>query len=186
LDLDGGPLQRVTSSPGQEALATWAPDGNRLAWAIFTGKGGIWTARRTSRGAPWEQPVERLGWGFSPHWSPDGRSLTVSASLTRGALWIMPADSGMPRLVADTTGPRAVLGNQEQWSDDGRAVYTLSNDSTGTTFWRIPLEGGTPERLMTFPDGGRVSGGWSAAAGRLAYAMPEERSDVWVMEVRTR
>jgi Tol biopolymer transport system component len=186
MPLDGGPLQRVTSSPAQEALATWAPDGNRLAWAIFTGQGGIWTARRSSRGAPWEQPVERLGWGFSPHWSPDGRNLTVTASLTRGALWIMPADSGMPRLVADTTGPRAVLGNQEQWSDDGRAVYTLSNDSTGTTFWRIPLEGGTPERVMTFPGGGRVSGGWSAAAGRLAYAMSEERSDVWVMEVRTR
>ncbi|MFL5472225.1 MAG: protein kinase domain-containing protein [Gemmatimonadales bacterium] len=186
MPLDGGPLQQVTSSPTQEAMPAWAPDGNRLAWAIFTGQGGIWTARRTSRGAPWEQPVERLGWGFSPHWSPDGRSLTVSASLTRGALWIMPADSGMPRLVADTTGPRAVLGNQEQWSDDGRAVYTLSNDSTGTTFWRIPLEGGTPERLMTFPSGRRVSGGWSAAAGRLAYAMSEERSDVWVMEVSTR
>ena len=98
----------------------------------------------------------------------------------------MPADSGAPRLVADTTGPRAVLGDQLQWSDDGRAVYTRSTDSTGTSFWRIPLDGGAPERLVTFPGGGRSSGGWSAAAGRLAYAVSEERGDVWVMEVRPR
>jgi serine/threonine-protein kinase len=185
MPLDGGPLQRVTPSPAQETMAAWSPDGNRLAWAIFTGRGGIWTARRASRGAAWQRPVERLRWGFFPRWSPDGRSLTVSASITRGALWIMPADSGAPRLLADTTGPRAVLGNQEQWSDDGRAVYTQSNDSTGMTFWRIPLDGGAPERLMTFPGGGRASGGWSVAAGRLAFAMSEERGDVWVMEVRT-
>jgi Tol biopolymer transport system component/tRNA A-37 threonylcarbamoyl transferase component Bud32 len=186
MPLDGGPLQRVTSSPAQEALATWAPDGNRLAYAIFTGQGGIWTVRRAAQGAAWQQPVERLGWAFSPQWSPDGRTLALSSSLSRGALWTMPADSGAPRLLADTTGPRAVLGDQVKWSDDGRAVYTRSSDSTGTTFWRIPLEGGVPERLVTFPGGGRSSGGWSAAAGRLAYAMSEERSDVWVMEVRTR
>jgi hypothetical protein len=66
-----------------------------------------------------------------------------------------------------------------------RPPAATSYDSTGTTFWRIPLDGGTPEQLMTLPGGGRVSGGWSAAEGRLAYAVSEERSDVWVMEVRT-
>jgi Tol biopolymer transport system component len=98
----------------------------------------------------------------------------------------MPADSGAPRLVADTTGPRAMLGDLAQWSDDGRVIYTRSTDSTGTSFWRMPLGGGVPERLMTFQGGERSSGGWSAAGGRLAYTVYEARSDVWVMEVRTR
>jgi eukaryotic-like serine/threonine-protein kinase len=186
MPLDGGPLQRVTSSPLQDAMASWAPDGNRLAWAIFTGRGGIWTARRASRGAPWQQPVERLNWGFFATWSPDGRTLAFSSSLTRGPLWLMPADSGPPRLVADTTGPRAMLGDLAQWSDDGRSIYTRSTDSTGTTFWRISLDGGAPERVMTFQGGERSSGGWSAAGGRLAYTVYEARSDVWVMEVRSR
>jgi len=186
LPLDGGPIQRVTTSPAQDAMATWSPDGNRLAWGLFTGRGGVWTARRASRGAPWQQPVERLGWGFFPTWSPDGRTLAFSSSLSLGALWLMPADSGAPLLVADTTGPRAVLGDLAQWSDDGRAVYTRSTDSTGTSFWRVPLDGGAPERLMTFQGGERSSGGWSAAGGRLAYTVFEARSDVWVMEVRTR
>ena len=76
-------------------------------------------------------------------------------------------------------------GDQARWSDDGRAIYTRNADSTGTSFWRIPLDGGAPERLVTFEGGQRSSGGWGAAAGRLAYARSEERSDVWVMEVRT-
>jgi serine/threonine-protein kinase len=185
MPLDGGPLERVTSSPLQEAMASWAPDGNRLAWAIFTGRGGVWTARRASRGAPWQQPHQRLDWGFFATWSPDGRTLAFSSSLTRGPLWLMPADSGAPRLLADSIGPRAMVGDLAQWSDDGRAIYTRSTDSTGTTFWRISLDGGAPERVMTFQGGERSSGGWSAAGGRLAYTVYEARSDVWMMEVRT-
>ena len=97
----------------------------------------------------------------------------------------MPDDSGAPRLLADTSGPRALLGDAARWSDDGRAVYTRNIDSTGSTaFWRIPLDGGAPERLVTFNTGGRTSGGWSTAAGRLATAASEEQSDVWVMEVQ--
>jgi eukaryotic-like serine/threonine-protein kinase len=183
MPLDGGPLQRVTSSPAQEAMATWAPDGNRLAYSIFGGRGGIWTVRRARSGGAWEKPVERLDWGFFATWSPDGRTMALGNSLTRGALWIMPADSGPPRLLADTTGPRAVWGDEARWSDDGRAIYTRSADSTGTSFWRIPLDGGPPARLVAFEGGQRSSGGWGAAAGRLAYTRSEERSDVWVMAV---
>jgi serine/threonine-protein kinase len=185
MPLDGGPLQRVTSSPAQEAMASWAPDGNRLAYAVFTGRGGVRTSRRNQPGDPWQKPVERLDWGFFPAWSPDGRSLAFSSSLSWGALWIMQADSGAPRLLGDTTGPRAVMGDLPQWSDDGRAIYTRTVDSTGATFWRVPLDGGAPERLVVFKGGERSSGGWSAVAGRLAYAVSAERSDVWVMEVRT-
>ena len=50
----------------------------------------------------------------------------------------------------------------------------------------MPLGGGVRERLMTFQGGERSSGGWSAAGGRLANTVYEARSDVWVMEVRTR
>jgi serine/threonine-protein kinase len=182
MPLDGGPLERVTSSPAQEALPAWAPDGNRLAYSLFTDRGGIWTVHRVN--GVWQKPVERLGWGFSANWSPDGRTLAFGSSRSRGALWTMPADSGAPRLLADSTGPQGLLGSLPRWSDDGRAVYTRNTDSSGTTFWRIPVDHGAPERLVTFPGGGRSSGGWGAAAGRLVYAISEERSDVWVMEVR--
>jgi eukaryotic-like serine/threonine-protein kinase len=181
MPLDGGPLQRVTSSPAQEAIASWAPDGNRLAYCIFSGRGGVWTVRRVN--GVWQKPIQRLGFGFGPTWSPDGRSLAFAGSLANGALWTMPPDSGAPRLLADTTGPGAVLGTQTRWSDDGRAVYSRSTDAEGnTTFWRIPIDGGAPQRLVTLAT--EIStGGWDAGDSLLVYAAVEQRSDVWVMEV---
>jgi Tol biopolymer transport system component len=186
MPLDGGPLQRVTSSPAQEAMAFWAPDGRSIAYSIFGGRGGIWIVRRIPNGGGWGKPVERLGWGFFANWSPDGRTLAFGSSLTGGALWIMPADSGPPRLLADTTGPRAVWGDAPRWSDDGQAIYTRTAAATGTSFWRIPLDGGAAGPLVAFQGTQRSSGGWSAAAGRLAFSRSDERGDVWVMEVRSR
>jgi eukaryotic-like serine/threonine-protein kinase len=183
LPLDGGPVQRVTSSPAQEALASWAPDGNRLAYCIFTGRGGVWTVRRVN--GAWQKPVERIGFGFFPHWSPDGRDIVVTSALSNGALWIMAADSGAPRLLADTTGPRAVRGDQVWWSDDRRALYTRSADAEDNSlFWSIPLDGGAPRRLLTI-DAAQRAFGWATATGRLLYTATEQRSDVWVIEVRT-
>jgi eukaryotic-like serine/threonine-protein kinase len=182
MPLDGGPLQRVTSSPAQEAMAMWAPDGNQLSYAIFTGKGGIYTVRRVD--GVWQKPVERLPWGFFANFSPDGRTLAFSSSITQGSLWTMPVDSGQPRLLADSIGPRGVLGDIARWSDDGRFVYTRTTSATGTTFWRIPAGGGAPERIVTLEGGQRSSGGWSSVGERLAYAISEEHSDLWVMEVR--
>jgi Tol biopolymer transport system component len=179
--LDGGPVQRVTSSPAQEAMAGWAPDGNRLTYCIFTGQGGVWTVRRVN--GAWQKPVERTRFGFFPHWSPDGRDLVFTGTVSNGALWIMPADSGAPRLLADTTGPRAVRGDQLRWSEDRRALYTRSFDAEGNSlFWSIPLDGGAPRRLLTV-DAAKRAFGWATDKGRLVYTATEQRSDVWVMEV---
>jgi serine/threonine-protein kinase len=185
MPLDGGPLERVTSSPAQEAVAAWSPDGNRLAYCIFDGRGGIWTVRRDRPGGAWQPPVERLGYGYFPHWSPDGRFLAFGSALANGSLWVMPADSGAPRLLADTTGPGGVLGDLPRWSEDGRVVYTRSTDAEGnTSFWSIPVNGGAPRRLFSFGAGERSPGGWGAAQDRLVYSAAEQRSDVWVMEIR--
>ncbi|HEX3262862.1 MAG TPA: protein kinase, partial [Solirubrobacterales bacterium] len=184
MPLDGGPVQRVTSSPAQEALARWSPEGNRLAYCIFTGRGGIRTVRRVN--GVWQQPVERLDRGFFPRWSPDGRTLSFSSALVNGSLWTMPADSGAPRLIADTTGPQALLGDVPWWGEDGHAIYTRSSDAEGrTSFWSIPLDGGSPRRLFSFDVNGIAPsrGGWGFHRNQVVYAAPEARSDIYVLEV---
>ena len=71
LPLDGGPIQQVSSSPRQESTASWSPDGTQLTFADFTGRGGIWIAKRVD--GVWQPPVLRLDHGVWPRWSPDGQ-----------------------------------------------------------------------------------------------------------------
>jgi Tol biopolymer transport system component len=187
LPLDGGPIQQVSSSPRHEATAAWSPDGRRLTFCDFSGKGGIWTAERVN--GVWQTPVLRLDHGFWSRWSPDGKFLSFSSDLKRGSIWVMPADSGPPRLVTDSTGPRGLMGDQPLWSADGRSILTRSTNQDGdATFWRVPLDGGPPQLLITYdePGPGPSRGGWGVRGDRIVYTAPAQHSNVWVMEVRKR
>ena len=138
-------------------------------------------------GGVWQKPVERLDHGYFADWSPDGRSLAFGSSLSDGSLWVMPADSGPPRLVTDSAGPRGIVGNGSRWSSDGRSLYTRTDSGGITSYWSIPLDRRPPQRLFTFDPNGPVPtrGGWATAQGKLVYAASEQRSDIWVMDVVT-
>jgi Tol biopolymer transport system component len=100
---------------------------------------------------------------------------------------MMPADSGPPRLVADSTGPYGVFSDQPLWSPDGRSILTRSTNRNGdATFWRVPLNGAAPHLLLTFDGQGPKPsrGGWGIHGNRIVYTAPAQHSDVWVMEVQ--
>jgi len=100
---------------------------------------------------------------------------------------VMPADSGAPRLLADTVGPQALKSDMTWWSADGHSIYTRSLDAAGgTSFWSIPLDGGSPRQLLTFDANGSPPsrGGWEITQGQLIYPTAEQRADVYVMEVK--
>jgi hypothetical protein len=97
----------------------------------------------------------------------------------------MPADSGSPRLLVDSVGPRAVVGNGTRWSRDGRSLYIRSDAAGLTSYWSVPIDGSPPRQIVTFDPNGPAPtrGGWGTAVGRLVYSAALQRSDVWVMEV---
>ncbi len=74
--------------------------------------------------------------------SPDGKRLVFSA-LDR--LWIMDLPSGAPkRLTAATDGEHMPV-----WSPDGRYIAYVSWNEDGGDIWRIPANGGAPQKLTT-------------------------------------
>ena len=184
MPLDGGPVQQVTNTPAQESSPRWSPDGQTLVFSYFgVGPGAIWLARRTD--GRWQAPVQRLDYGFWASWSPDGNQLVFGSSLLGGSIWVMPADSGAPRLLADSTGPYAVVGELPSWSNDGRTVYVRSRDRDLWLIWAIPLDGGKPYHAVEFSrrNGATVRGSWVFSHGKFVYSVEDRRSDVWVMEV---
>ena len=183
--LDGGPAEMVTSSPAQEHQAVFSRDGALTFWDFDAKKYGAYIVRRDAAGR-WGKPVLRYPRGEFPHWSPDGKLLTLGT--TDGRLWNVPADSGPARPVyvpsAGDPMPEMVT-----WDPDGRTIYFKSHDAQGRAMiWSIPAAGGRPRLLVRFTDLARPSNRpqFATDGKRFYFAVEDRQSDVWVAEVSRR
>jgi len=186
LSLDDGSLTRLTNTPDPEVLPRWSPDGRMLSWGLLGGSGGIRLARREPGGA-FGTPTERLGWGLSPAFSPDGRWLAFgSAPVGTRRLFVMPVDSGAPRSPVDSGGAPPPDVTFPKFSSDGREILFIGSDRTGMPgIWAVPWPaGGKPELVLHFDDPVRqpYRQYWTLSRDRLFVLLQESESDVWVVE----
>ena len=100
--------------------------------------------------------------------SPDGRlvafvvnELDAVADTARSSIWVVPADGGPARRLAQGSEPR--------WSPDGRGLAFVSDRGGGAQVWRLRLDGGEAECLTAVVGG--VSGPpvWSPDGARIAF-----------------
>jgi Tol biopolymer transport system component len=187
LSLDDGALTPLTDTPDQEVLPRWSPDGRTLAWGLIGVTGGIRLARRGQDGA-FGKPVERLGWGISPSFSPDGRWIAFgSAPVGVRRLFVMPADSGVPRSPVDSAGAPPPDVTFPKFTGDGREILFLGWDEAAgmAGLWAVPWPaGGKPELVLRFDDPVRAPYRpyWTLSRDRLFVLLQESESDVWVVE----
>jgi Tol biopolymer transport system component len=174
----------VTSTPVQEALPEWSPDGKALTFFDFTAQGGIWIARRQADDS-WSAPVRRLDHGVVPTFSSDGRMLAFSTTIDGyGALGVVPVDSGPARILVDPAqgGPAS---SGAYWSRDDRTIYFKGIDREGVaSFWAVSPAGGTPRLIARLADPLRPSyrPNWALGRTRIYFTIYERQSDVWVMD----
>lgn len=112
-----------------------APDGTRL---VFVASGADGVTRLSTRLLSEAYTIELPGTegARGPFFSPNGRWLGFWAT---GKLKKIAVDGGSPIVLCDAAD---LLG--ASWGDDGTIVATLN--STGT-LWRVPANGGAPERV---------------------------------------
>ena len=185
LPLDGGPLVRITDSPSQELAPDWAPDGGAIAYGGFNDGSGIRVKRRRPDGT-FGPPMTRTTFGAVPAWSPDGQWIAFTSSPSGGAVYVVGADSGIPRLLVDTIGraaPRAVWVN---FSRDGREVLFSGVDGSGAPgLWSVPYPAGKPLSLVLhYDDPARYphTPFWALSRDRLFVLLQDTQSDIWVVE----
>jgi len=163
--------------------AVWSPDGK----AIFYLAGPRIAVRDVSSGQERElfRSAVAPSSGGTLVLSPDGRLLafaTRDPDTKAQVLKVMPAAGGEPRELflfhdRDSQQTPAAL----DWTPDGCQVLFLRRAGQKNEVWRIPTEGGEPQKtelameglrsLRFHPDGKRIA----FSAGRQPY-------EVWVME----
>ncbi len=142
-DVDGSPCSKLTDDGS--GSPSWSPDGRLIAYTaddeeknrdvyVIGADGGF--ARRLT--------TEESGEGV-PSWSKDGRSIYFTSSTGELQIWKIPSEGGQP--VQITTG-----GGMEP-IEHGRFIYYVKFRESAAykwvDLWRVPIEGGTEEPVLT-------------------------------------
>ena len=137
-----GSERPVLRSNGRERLASYSPDGKRIAdISDQTGVEEIWVS--DSEGANRFRVTNFITAAEHPQlgraaWSPDGKWLLFDQNSDRGdEIWKTSAEAGAK--------PVRVLagGHGASWSHDGKSIYYSQRGQ----IWKASADGGRPEQL---------------------------------------
>jgi Tol biopolymer transport system component/DNA-binding winged helix-turn-helix (wHTH) protein len=131
-------------------------------------------------------PMGAVGDSY-PAFSPDGRTLAFirSSSQATTDIYLLPmlgpTSAGDPRRL--TFDNSSILGFA--WTADSRGiVFASRRESSLYNLWRIPITGGTPERLPTIGQN-VISPAISRQGDRLAYTQTLDDQNIWRLEINS-
>lgn len=143
-DADGENENTIMESTDPIMSPAWSPDSRQLAYVSFEENASsifVQTLRTGNR----IKVSSRPGINGAPSFSPDGRKLVLTLGGADGNLDIHVLDLAS-RQFTRLTNNRAI-DTEGSWSPDGQEIYFTSDRSGGPQVYRIPADGGTPERV---------------------------------------
>jgi len=183
IDVETGDVATLARKESRESIiaAEWAPDG-KLVFFVRDSAQSIFSTepRRIVRwdvqtGVETElyRAPDRVTW--LPV-SPDGRELAFIAG---GILKVLPTTGGQPR---DLTKAEFICGIA--WTPDGRhLLFGRRIGDTTIQLWRVPSEGGKPQKTGLTFEGWGVDVRMHPDGRRIAFASKRAgKNEVWVME----
>jgi Tol biopolymer transport system component len=187
---EGNNERRVTNEGGEGYAPDWSADGASIVFmSNFGSDRGDAVIRRQPDGT-WSAPRRitppdiQATWG---RWSPDGRSIAYPVLLRDAptALAVQPAEGGAARILVR---PDSAAGGVAwtTWGRDPSVLYYCTQSLAGrTSFWSVPVAGGTPKLLFKDDDAHRVSRFDFATDGkRLFVNFAADESDVYVVALK--
>ena len=163
------------------AAGAWSADSRRLAFAgIGRGRPELAIAEVETGRVERRIPLPGLGDVFSASWSPDDRSIVVSA-MAGGHLDLFLVDTGTDAVARLTDDAYAEL--QPAWSPDGRTIVyatdRFSTDLAGLAFGDLRLALMDPATreirpLPAFETGKHLSPHWSDAGRAVVFVSDQD------------
>jgi hypothetical protein len=139
-----GPPQELLQSTSYENHPDYSPDGRRIAFASGrSGAAEIWVADADGSNP---QQLTHLGAHVAsyPKWSPDGTQIAFHARVPDTAeIYLVDPNQGVPTQFTHAN-PGLALAT---WSRDGRFIYASTLIGGKGSTYRIPLDGGSAQRL---------------------------------------
>lgn len=174
-DVASGKVTQLTDGDYYEHSPDWAPDGRKLLFVSnheadpdLTYNADIFTIDVATKAV--QQITKTKGIEWAPTWSPDGRTIAYSglkrkftsseSNMEEPHAWTLDVASGAAKevgLVIDSTQSRPT------WSPDGKWLYFTVQARGSVGLYRLPWQGGTPERIGP-PPAMRASVGTFAVA----------------------
>jgi Tol biopolymer transport system component/tRNA A-37 threonylcarbamoyl transferase component Bud32 len=146
----GGTARRLAERAIDPA---WSEDGRFIAFAEFAG-GWVRIAKVPVDGgksAVGVTEVEMDHYHRRPAWTPDGRTLVFNRSRGGYVGQIVRVASSGGRVEPVTRDPPGTANIEATVTPDGRHVVHVSDRGGAMNLWRVPILGGTPERITSGP-----------------------------------
>jgi Tol biopolymer transport system component len=168
----GGAASSLVVPALEDFVFAVSPDGSRVLYTALE-RGNARLFRAASAGGTPEKVTDEVA--FLPAFSWDGRRIAYyffDRAGQRFRIAIAPADGGPPLTTLEADPP--ANGSGIVFGRDGLYLNTMPGDRANV--WRVPLDGGAPQRVTDFQDG-------------LVYAFdvsPDGRTLVYSRGPRTR
>jgi Tol biopolymer transport system component len=121
----------------------WTPPGQIVYRSVASGEPNVWIMQADGSGQA--QLSFNTSQNFDPTVSPDGLHIAWGSRRTASTnIWEMNLDGSNPRQITNGVGEYF-----PEYSPDGKWIlYTAYDASSGFwSVWKVPVEGGTPQRL---------------------------------------
>jgi len=188
----GGPehkLATITPSESWEPIAvSWSPDSKWLAFSKDTASENKGDSARqhfsthlinieTTEERVFPDPSPECANTWQPAFSPDGKYLASVCVLTEGVakIYVQTPDGKRAREVTGAKSSEGFPGIA--WAADCQSLLY----SSGHYLWRVPLAGGSPEKLLFAQDVESVA--VARTGNRLTFAQVRHPDSVWQVEL---
>jgi Tol biopolymer transport system component len=160
---DGSGLTRLTASSGYDQMASWSPDGTRIAFTRSVG-GNFDIFVMNADGSGQVDLTNDEANDFSPCWSPDGLKIAFVSDRNdeRAEIYSMNADGSSVTRLTNVAG-----GNQwPDWSPDGTKIAFAGGSVS--QIYVMDVDG---SNVTALTDNAYVNGGprWSPDGTKIVY-----------------